>query len=76
MKIGKIQLHLKAWSHARLNHVSALQPLSIISRAPNRALADCGHVRQGIMVETRTINWAAPTVPLLSNRRPEESSEW
>ena len=72
MKIGKIQLHLKAWSHARLNRVSTLQPLTIISLAPNRAFADCGHVRQGIMVETRT----APTVPLLSNRRPEESSEW
>ena len=56
MKIGKIQLHLKAWSHARLHHISALQPLAIISLTPNRALADCGHVRQGIMVETRTIN--------------------
>ena len=71
MKIGKIQLHLKAWSHARLNHVSALQPLAIISLTPNRALADCGHVSQGIMVD-----WAAPTVPLLSNLRPGESSEW
>jgi hypothetical protein len=50
MKIGTIQLHLKARSHARLNHVSAFLPLAI-SLTPNRALADCGHVRQGIMVD-------------------------
>jgi hypothetical protein len=75
MKIGNMQLHWKARSHARLNHVSALLPLAIIFLAPNCALADCGHVRQGIMVD-RTINWEALTVPLPSNRRPEESSEW
>ena len=74
MKIGKIQLHLKARSHARLNHVPALLPLAIISLIPNRALADCGgHVRQGIMVDPQL---GGATVPLLSNRRPEESSEW
>src|SRR5262249_19558758 len=40
MKIGKIQLHLKAWSHPCLSHVSALMPLPIISLTPNRALED------------------------------------
>jgi quercetin dioxygenase-like cupin family protein len=42
MKIGKIQLQLKARSHARLNHVPALLPSAIIPLRPNRALADCG----------------------------------
>jgi hypothetical protein len=51
MKIGKIQLHLKARSRARLNHVSALVPLAIACLTPNRALADCGHARQGIMFD-------------------------
>jgi hypothetical protein len=41
MKIGKIQLHLRARSHARLNHVSALPLSAIIPLTPNRALADC-----------------------------------
>jgi len=58
MKIGKIQLHLKARSHARLNHVSALLPLAIISPTPNRGLADCGHVLQ----ESWLTRWEAPTV--------------
>jgi hypothetical protein len=51
MKIGRIELHLKARSHARFNHVSALLPLAIISPTSNCALADCGHVRQGTMVD-------------------------
>ena len=75
MKIGKIQVHLKARSHAHLNHVAALLPLAIISLRPHRAVADCGQfVKESWL--TRPINWEAPTVPLLSNRRPEESSEW
>ena len=51
MKIGKIQVHLKARSHSRRTHVSALLPLAIISLTPHRPLADCGHVPQGIMVD-------------------------
>lgn len=51
MKIGKIRLHLKAQSHARLDHVSALPPIVTIIWTPNRALADCGHLRQGIMID-------------------------
>jgi hypothetical protein len=73
MKIGKIQVHLKARSHARLNHVSALLPLAIISLTP------IAHSRTAAMFVKES--WLSPpigrpTVPLLSNRRPEESSEW
>jgi hypothetical protein len=63
MKIGTIQLHLKARSHARLNYVSAFLPLAIISLTPNRAVVDCGmFVKESWL--TRTINWEARTVLL------------
>jgi hypothetical protein len=51
MKIGRIHHHLKARSHARLNHVSVLLSLAKISLAPNRTLEHCGQVRQGPMVD-------------------------
>jgi hypothetical protein len=50
MKIGKIRLHPKAQSHAPHHRVSALLPLAIISWRPNRAFADHGHARQGIVI--------------------------
>lgn len=75
MKIGRIQLHLKARSGARPSHVSALLPLAIISLISHRALANCGHVLRGIMVDPSN-QLAGVRVALLSNRRPEESSEW
>ena len=48
MKIGKLRPRLKAWSDARLSHVSALLPFAIVSL---RALADHGHVGQDIMID-------------------------
>jgi hypothetical protein len=50
-KIGKLQLHLKARSRARLCHVSALLPLVITSLTPHRTLADGGHVPRRIMAD-------------------------
>ena len=41
MKIGKLRPWLKAWSDARLSHVSALLPFAIVSL---RALADHGDI--------------------------------
>src|ERR1700739_158499 len=75
MKIGRIQLHLKARSRARLSHVSALLPPVITALTPHRTLANWNHVFQESWL-TSPINREAPRVPLLSNRQPEESSEW
>ena len=44
MKIGKLRPRLKAWSDARLSHVSALLPFAIVSLTSNRALADHGDI--------------------------------
>ena len=51
MRIGKLRPRLKAWSDARLSHVSALLPFAIVSPTSNRALADHGHVGQDIMID-------------------------
>ena len=52
MKIGGIHHHLKARSHARLNHHSALRPIAKISLAPNPALEHCGQLRQGLLIDS------------------------
>jgi hypothetical protein len=75
MKIGKIQVHLKARSHSRLNHASALLPLAIISLTPHRALVDSGHVRQRIMVDPSN-QLGGANGPFAVKPKPEESSEW
>jgi hypothetical protein len=75
MKIGKIQVHLKSRTHSRLTHVSALLPLAIISLTPHDALADCGHVRQGIMVDPSN-QLGGANGPFAVKPKPEESSEW
>jgi hypothetical protein len=60
MKIGKIQVHLKARSHARLNHVSALLPLAIISLTP------IAHSRTAAMFVKES--WLSPPIGRRSQR--------
>src|SRR5271154_1831091 len=75
MKIGKLQLQLKARSRARPNHAPAWLSLVIAPPTPHRTPASCGHVLQGIMADPPN-QLEKPSVPLLSNRQSEESFGW